>query len=252
MNETVLLLGGVSVAGAALLAGVVGFSYALVALPLLLLIGIPLDEVVVINLTIGLVTRLTVLIRFRREIDYQRVSVLLIGSAPGILLGIAIKSRVPFQIIELGAGVCVVVGALVLANQKSEFTGNSRTNTVIWQVPIAGLASGVLGITTSLNGVVPAVLFTRLRLSSRAFRGEMAMFLVISNALTLAVLTLNDLEKTPMSYLNWRTAAWTVLAAVGNAVGNAVSDRLPQAVFRRITLIIIIVSGCSSIVAAVT
>lgn len=47
-----LLLGAAAILSAALLAGLSGFGYGLIAVPLLLLAGLPLPEIVVVNLAL--------------------------------------------------------------------------------------------------------------------------------------------------------------------------------------------------------
>src|SRR4051794_41976376 len=82
-----LLLGGLAVAAAAFLGGVTGFGYSLVATPLLLLIGYPLRFVVTANLSVALVTRISVAVRFRRSASPRRVALLIGGAVPGPWLG---------------------------------------------------------------------------------------------------------------------------------------------------------------------
>ena len=67
-----LIVGGLLVAGAALLAGTSGFGLALVATPTLLLTGFSLPFVVTVNLLISLATRLPVAWRLRGAIDRRR------------------------------------------------------------------------------------------------------------------------------------------------------------------------------------
>jgi uncharacterized membrane protein YfcA len=77
------------VLSATFLAGVVGFAYGLVALPLLLLlVGVPIGDVVVINLVIGLASRLSVVARRYSDVNWGRARLLLGGTLPGIFLGI--------------------------------------------------------------------------------------------------------------------------------------------------------------------
>lgn len=87
-DPTLLVLGALIVLSATFLAGVVGFAYGLVALPLLLLIGLPLVDVVVINLVIGLASRLSVVARRHADVTWRKVRLLLLGCVPGVLLGV--------------------------------------------------------------------------------------------------------------------------------------------------------------------
>lgn len=82
-----LVLGGVLVLMAALLAGVSGFGLGIVAVPLLLLAGFSLPFIVTAVLLISLATRVSVMWRLRRSINHRRVAVLTSAAVPGLFVG---------------------------------------------------------------------------------------------------------------------------------------------------------------------
>lgn len=82
-----MLLGSLVILVATFLGGVVGFAYGLIALPVLLVIGVPLPVVIVVNLVIGLVTTVGVMVRLRRRIDVGLTELLVAGRVPGMGLG---------------------------------------------------------------------------------------------------------------------------------------------------------------------
>src|SRR5215475_4325027 len=100
---TAVVLGAGAVLLAALLGGVTGFGTGLVLAPLLLLIGFPLAEVVAVNLTIALVTRVAVTYRLREHIDRRRVTLLILGSVPGIVLGRAVGHLIDATALKVAA-----------------------------------------------------------------------------------------------------------------------------------------------------
>src|SRR3954468_11513418 len=110
-----LLLGGLAVAAAAFLGGVTGFGYSLVATPLLLLIGYPLRFVVTANLSVALVTRISVAVRFRRSASPRRVALLIGGAVPGLWLGVLVLGAVDATTIKVAAGIVTMVAAALLA-----------------------------------------------------------------------------------------------------------------------------------------
>ena len=103
-DPTLLVLGALVVLSATFLAGVVGFAYGLVALPLLLLVGVPLGDVVVINLVIGLASRLSVVARRHADVNWGRARLLLLGCVPGVLLGVLTRDLLDTEVIQLSAG----------------------------------------------------------------------------------------------------------------------------------------------------
>lgn len=144
----------------------------------------------------------------------------------------------------------MIVSAAALALPTPRGKPDDVSSTAEWPVLMVatGLASGLLGATTSLNGVLPAILLTRRGLSSLAFRGEMALFLVVANIVTLTALAAAGLSVESVGWLS--LLVWTIVALAFNLLGNLVSDRLAQPIFRRITLIVIAASGIGAIVSA--
>ena len=143
---TAPLLGAMVILLATFLAGAVGFAYGLVALPLLLLIGVPLPEVVVINLIVGLATRLMVMFRLHREMNKSRAALLVIGSLPGVGLGIALTGLLNSHVIELAAGVFTLIAVTLLIFRPTRDTADKSA---VVTVLAAGGLGGFLGVTTS-------------------------------------------------------------------------------------------------------
>lgn len=241
---TTLLLGALAVWLAAFLGGVVGFAYGLVALPLLLLLGVPLPDVVVINLLVALITRVVVVVRRHADIDRKRAGLLIAGSLPGIVLGIAVRDLVDVRTIQIGAGILtlVAVGALVHRQRLSPLGPESENRRAV--VLTAGGLGGFLGSTTSLNGVPPALLLTGSRASARSLVADLAAYFVVGNVLTLAVLLVSGHPPSPGIWP--MLAVWVPVGLLGNFAGIALGPRLPQLLFRRLTLVVIFVSGALS------
>ena len=173
------ILGGGVIWLAAFLGGVVGFAYGFVALPLLLVLDVPLSDVIVINLLIGLITRVVVLVRRYGDIDRNRAVLLIAGSPPGVLLGTALQNVVDVRTVRVGAGflTLVAVGALV-QNQRRKPVGREMKNRCVIILAAGGLG-GFLGSTTSLNGVPPALLLTGARAGARGLVADLAAYYLV-------------------------------------------------------------------------
>src|ERR1044071_9784017 len=102
------MLGAGAVLVAALLGGATGFGTGLVCAPLLLLIGFPLAEVVAVNLTIALITRVAVAYRLREHIDWRRATLLILDSVPGIVLGRAVGHLIDASVLKVTAGLVAI------------------------------------------------------------------------------------------------------------------------------------------------
>lgn len=240
-DPTVLVLGGCVVLAATFLGGVVGFAYGLVALPLLLIVGVRLGDVVVINLIVGLASRLNVVARRNADVNWPRVRLLLLGSLPGILIGALTRSRLDTDPIQLAAGVVTLV--TVAAMLRGGNQPRSRESTPRMVLTAGGLG-GFLGVTTSLNGVPPALLLTGERAAARNMVADLAVYFVLGN--TLALLILSQSGQAPSAWVWPALLLWVPVGLAGNLIGVALGPRLPYVLFRRLTMAVIIASGTAS------
>ncbi len=245
-DPTLLVLGALVVLSATFLAGVVGFAYGLVALPLLLLVGVPLVDVVVINLVIGLASRLSVVARRHADVTWARARLLLLGCVPGVLLGVLTRDRLDTEVIQLAAGVVTLVAVSLIARGGIKSQPRSSTPPV---VVVAGGLGGFLGATTSLNGVPPALLLTGDRASARSMVADLAVYFVIGNIVTLLILSQSG--QAPSSWVWSALVLWVPVGLAGNLLGVALGPKMPYALFRRLTIAVIVASGVASSAQAV-
>ncbi|WP_255269784.1 hypothetical protein [Actinomadura madurae] len=103
-------------------------------------------------------------------------------------------------------------------------------------------------MTTSLNGVPPALLLTRDRVEQMSFVADLTVYFIVSNALTLALLTATD--PGVLAPLGRYVAFWLPAGILGNQLGIRAADRIPYRVFRGISLGVILTAGCATIATA--
>jgi len=237
-----LIAGGLLVAAAALLAGTSGFGLALVATPALLLCGFSLPFVVTVNLLISLATRVPVAWRLQGAIDRPRVALLVGGAVPGLWIGSRTLGTVDVHELTRVAGVVIALAAVALAlPERQQPPPRARG------LPVAaGFAGGLLGTTTSLIGIPPALLLTHQRLPARGFIADLALYFIATAAIGLVVLGVEgQLSSDAGRAFLW----WLPGVLVANAIGTNIGLRLPAATFRRLTLAVAFVAG---VVTAVT
>lgn len=230
---------------AALLGGGAGFGSALLAAPLLLLIGFPPPFVVTVNFSLVLLTRATVAYRFRYYVTPRRVGTLLAGLAPGSIIGVIVLSSVDASVIKLGMGIVVLIAAvgLVWSTSRPEKGRPIPAGTFI-----AGLTGGFLGTTTSLAGIPAAIYFIRERLEPTRFIADMAAFFVTGGLIAITVLLVSG--EFVLDALFPAALLWLPGALVGNLVGARIGASLPPGIFRRFTLGVIFATGIITILTA--
>ena len=238
-----LVVGGLLVAAAALLAGTSGFGFGLIATPLLLLSGFSLPFVVTVNLLVSVATRISVAVRLRRSVDPVRAALLVAGCVPGLYAGARILGAVDARTLELGAGIVVMAAAAALMYaERHPPRGPGRA------APLAGgFLGGVLGTTTSLIGVPPALLLARQRLAARSFFADVAIYFVAAGAIALAILALDgDFDGGGAKAFVY----WLPRVLVANAIGTTVGLRVPERIFRVTTLGLSFAAGALTVASA--
>ncbi len=241
------ITGGLVAAGAAVLAGMTGFGYALLSTPLLLALGYPPAVVVTTNLSIALVTRTTVAWRLRSWVTWRRVGLLVAGSLPGLALGARLQAVLDPDTMRPAIGIAVVIAALLMLRARPQPAGHGQREGTVLQLS-TGLLSGILGTTTSLSGVPLIFYLSRLGLKPVRFIGDLAVYFVLTNAAGLLLLVLNR-ALAPAALLT-TTVIWLPGALVGTWAGVRLGARLPALHFRRLVLAAALGAGSLTVVAA--
>jgi uncharacterized membrane protein YfcA len=162
-----------------------------------------------------------------------------------MFLGVLIRNRVDPDAILLAAGV-VTLGAVAARLRGSPQPSRGGAGPPL--ILMAGGLGGFLGVTTSLNGVPPALLLTGDRATARNMVADLAVYFVLGNVLSLLIL-----YQTGHAHSGWVWSAllvWVPIGLVGNLLGVALGPRMPYAFFRRLTLGVIVASGLASSIQA--
>lgn len=233
----VLVVGGIVAALVALLAGTSGFGFGLLATPLLLLTGFSLPFIVTVNLLVSFATRISVSYRLRASVEKKRVALLVAGSVPGLYAGARLLGSVDAHTVKVAVGIVIVVAAAALLYAERHPPSLAPRDAV---VTLAGFLGGLLGTTTSLIGVPPALLLARRRLGPAHFMADLAVFFVVTGAIGALVLAIDgDFSGNGARAFLW----WLPGVLVANVVGTSLGLRLPARVFRLVTLSLALVAG---------
>lgn len=238
-----LVLGAFLVAAVALVAGASGFGFGLLATPLLLLSGFSLPFVVTLNLLMTVAARLSVVARLRRAVDPRRAALLVGGSVPGLYVGASILEAVDEHDLRIVAGLAVMAAAAAILYAERHPPRVPGPGAPL----AAGFLGGLLGTSTSLLGIPPALLLARQRLAAVSFIADLAVYFVVSGTLGLAVLAAaGELDgDASRAFVFWLPG---VLAA--NAIGTTIGLRMPQRAFRLGALTLAFAAGALTVATA--
>ncbi|TYL45693.1 sulfite exporter TauE/SafE family protein [Nocardioides sp. BGMRC 2183] len=241
---TLLIAATLCVGFAAVVGGATGFGSSLIAAPLMLLAGVGVTETVVVNLVVGLVTRLSAAYQLRSHLDRRRVLRLGGAAIPGAWLGAATLAYLPDELLKPAVGAMTIVCGLVMALPSTREPAPPSAPATL----AVGAIGGYLSTTTSLNGPPPVLLLSRAQVPPLTFIADLAGYFVIANVASIALLTTyTDLD---LGAAGPMLGACVAVALVGNQLGIAVARRLPVAVFRHAVTVMVVAAGAITIAAA--
>lgn len=246
---TTVLLGALVMALSLFVAGVTGFGNGLVSLPLLLLLGLPLEQVVVVNLVVIFITRIPTTWKLREAVNWRKVVRLALGTVFGVAIGLLAFDHVPLRGLKLFAAAVIIASAAYLwwRNTRTKQLGDrDAAGRLVW--PVTGLLGGFFGITTSLNGLPVAIVSARFRQLPTNFVADISAYFLVSGALILAGLWWQagvDWSQA-LTYSLW----WLPGAILANALGLALVPRINRGIFERIVLALIAATGIVTLAVA--
>lgn len=236
-----------AVLAGATLQSTLGFGFALVVSPALLLVLSPPQTLTVllllgppVNLIIALGER-----RRRWHVQTRLLSVLLLAAVPGIAAGallLPLLGRRPLQVV-VGVVVLVAVGQQARAPSSAEAARKVPTAATTAAV---GLATGLLTTSTGTNGPPMVLWFSRLRLPAAQQRDTLFAAFSALGLVGLGALLLSG-SFDPSGVGVGGLLLLVVLALVGRAAGWVLFRRLAPERFRFAGLLLVAALGVVSL-----
>lgn len=242
VGQLTLIVAAMACVGfASLIGGATGFGTALIATPLMLLAGIGVTEIVVVNLIVGLATRVAITYQLRDRIDWRRVAFLGGASLPGAWLGALTVHMLPDQYLKPAAGALTILCGLAMTLPISP---NPRPPSRAANIAV-GTIGGYFSTTTSLNGPPVVLLLGRAKLPPMNFIGDLAGYFVVTNTLSLSLLwAYSDVRPVTM----WpMILSCVVIALIANQIGISIAKRLPVKTFRIAVITLVVIAGALTI-----
>ena len=220
---------------------VTGFGFALVAVPFLIIVLEP-QEVVVLTALVALANAALVTQRAWRAVPWRSVGVIVAGSVVGMPAGLLVLLFAPADALRIAVAAGAILMAMALAAGLNVGEHGRRGEIA------AGAASGMLATSTGMNGPPVVLYLAARRLHPEAFRGALSSYFFTANIFSLALFTATGvLSSTPV------LLAMAALPALVPAtlLGNAMLGRLQPDVFRRVVLVMLVVTALAGIIVTV-
>ncbi|MGQ9668287.1 MAG: sulfite exporter TauE/SafE family protein [Anaerolineae bacterium] len=231
-------LGAAAVFLAGLTYGLTGFGFALVATPILVMLLSPRVAVPAV-LLMSMANGLFLLIASWRDIQPRRILPLALAGILATPAGAYFLARGPAATLKWFIGAVIILFALafLLGFQRPVREEGPAS------IPI-GLLSGFLGGSTGMSGPPVILFFTNQGVEQRAFRANLVTYFMVLNLITLPLYAFHGLVTREVGM--YALAALPALA-LGTWAGVRLTGRVNPRLFRRITLLLVLMAGISSI-----
>lgn len=226
---------------AALIAGLAGFAFGIVAAAAWLHLLQP-QQTVALIIGYGLIVQGYAVWKLRHALSWQRLWPFLLGGTPGVALGIAILRWTNPAYIRLGIGAVLVLYAIYSLARPTMKPIRAH---VLLDVG-AGFFNGLLGGVTGLAGII-IVIWSNLRGwpkdVQRAVFQPIGVATFLMSAVGLSTSGIVDAAVTTLFVVG------LPVLLVGTWLGMKLYGRLDEAAFRQILLALVLASGAALILA---
>ena len=236
---TIWLSSAVIVTLAGTLQGITGFGFALISVPLLLLVYDP-HTAVGINIMISIASLSLLTFRVRRVVLIPIVKNLFFGSLLGIPLGAYIFLHFDLHLLKLTISLVTVVFSMILISGLTVKSATGR----LWESTVGSL-SGFLTGSIGMPGPPIILLLSNQRLSKDLFRATTSAYFILVYLASLLLLAWLGALDTNMVL----TAISLVpFALLGGQLGFLIFPRVPQAKFQHGVSLLVLSSALYSVI----
>lgn len=229
-----LIWGAAAIFLASVTAGTLGFGVSVVSAPFLLLFLSP-KTVVPILLIYGFLVNAVIAVEARKFIDLRRIWPLMVAGLLATPLGTFVLLVASVDALKLMSGIAIVGVSLALLFNFAQPAANEKLAFLA-----VGLASGILGGSTSLNGPPVMLFYTNQGMPKESFRANLVVYFLFLDAFSLPFLWEEGIiTRQVIDHTLW----FLPMLVIGTAGGILLSKRIRERVFKRIALSIIILTG---------
>lgn len=213
--------------GASFIQGATAFGFALIAVPLLLLL-MPATNAVALSLALGSLLNLFMVRIERSRIAWREIGWLMPAATAGAVAGMFLLKGFDGPLFKAFVALTFLVMALLMLAGRSWKAGPGQSLR-----QSVGFLSGLLNGATSMGGPPVVLYLTGRGLTKERLRGTLAMFFLIGNLAALAAFIAGGLFDSELAV---STLILGVAVFPGSLAGRALTSRLHPGSFRRLVL----------------
>jgi len=220
------------------MAGLTGFGFALLSLPILTAVLPPKTAIPIAYLLANL-AGIMILIETRKWLDIKRIWPLMMAGVVAAPFGTYLLLILDGNLLKSAIGVITILTALaLLAGFRLHVRGEKQAG-----VPV-GIASGLLGGSTGLAGPPVILFFSNQSKEKQVFRANITLYFLVLGLSVLASQALNGIvTRETLNYSLWLLPA----VFLGTLLGMKLAHRVNESLFRKITLVGVMVSGLTAV-----
>ena len=235
--DPLIIFGGAL--AAAITAGATGFAFAIIGMAIWLHVmpatrALPLVVVSSILLNVAMVWRL------RADVDFRRLSPFLLGALAGVPLGVVTVRSLQPEVVRATVGALLIGYSVYMISRVSAPTLNLRPVQGSVMDGAVGMLGGFMGGSTSLNGLFPTIWSGLRGWTKRQQRGVYQPYILLVHLYTL--LWLGGTGGIGVQTF-WDLLLCIPALVIGGYLGLAVFHNASEQSFRRLTLLLFLVSG---------
>jgi uncharacterized protein len=235
MNE--LLFVSTAVFLGAIVSGLAGFAFSAVA-GAILLHAMDADRAVPLMMACSVASQLFTAAALRKSLRFSADTALLIAGACGVVLSVLARSWIDGQSLRwfFGAFLGLYASYLLLRRMPARPTPSGPLSQVL-----VGAIGGAIGALTAMPGAIPSVWCELRGCTKEQQRGLVQPFIILTQVFALALLALG--QKGIPGSIGYDLMAAGPALLLGSWLGLVAFGRVNDAVFRKLVLLLLIVSG---------
>jgi uncharacterized protein len=224
---------------ASIIQGLVGFGFALVSVPLLMLYFSHI--IVVPNMLIqSALINLIIVIEAKKHMELKRMIPLMLAGGLGSPVGVFLLKMIEEKGIKVFVGVLLIFSSILLLLGYRKYFKNEKLAFLS-----VGFVSGILSGSTAMSGPPVILFYNNQGIEKTRFRANLVLYFLFLNIFGISIMSINGiLSKNIFPYV----MLFSPTTLIGVSIGIMLSKKINENIFKKITLFIILMSGIIALI----